>query len=160
MAASVPTYYLTGGAANADPDASLGGDTSSEELSATALNNLFDNVTPDEIESGAYVDYRAIAIVNDGDATAKHVELYLTDTVNAESILALWYDSTGTQSIVDEDTEPTGASGNWTTPLVGSKMSLGDLAAGEEHRIWVRRTVDQDATNLNDDLATLHTWAS
>jgi hypothetical protein len=153
-------YHLTGGAANADPDLSLGGDTSSEVLSGTALNNLFDNVNPDEIESADLVEYRAIEIQNDGDALAKHVEFYLTDTPNVESILAVWLDVTGTQSIVNETTEPTGASGNWTTPLVGSKMSLDNLAAAAGHRMWIRRTVDQDATNINEDTAILHTWAS
>ena len=157
---SVLEYRLTGGAANADPDASLGGDMSSEKLSATALNNLFDNVLPTDIESGAHVTYRAIELYNNGDATAKHIEFYFVDTTNSESIVAVWLDVTGTQTIVDDETEPTGASGNWTTPLVGSKLSLGDLAAAAGHRLWIRRTVDQDADNLNDDLAELHTWAS
>lgn len=158
--AAVIEYFLTGGAANADPDASLGGDTSSENVSGTALNNLFDNINPLEIASGDRVEYRAFAFKNTGDATAKHVEFFFTDTGNAESIVAMWYDSTGTQSIGDETTEPTGASGNWTTPLVGTREAFSDLAAGAEYRIWIRRTVDQGATNLNDDLATLHVWAS
>jgi hypothetical protein len=158
--AAVITYKYTGGAANADPDASLGGTTSSETVASLAINNLFDNIDPDEILSGNRVEYRAIAIKNTGDATARNIEFYFTDTTNAESIVAFWYDSTGTQSIVNELTEPTGASGNWTTPLVGSKYSLSNLAAAAEHRIWIRRTVDQSATNLNDDTATLHVWAS
>ena len=157
--AAVLEYFLTGGAANADPDASLGGDTSSVNVNSTALNNLFDNVDPTEALAGD-VEYRAFEIENTGDATAKHVEFYLTDTVNAESILAVWFDTTGTQSIVNESTEPTGASGNWTTPLVGSKMSLTDLAAGAGHRMWIRRTISATATNLNDDLGTLHCWVS
>lgn len=158
MASSIE-YYLTGGAANADPDASLGGTTSSNALSGTALNNLFDNVDPTEALAGD-VEYRAIAIKNDGDAEARNVEFYFTDTTNSESIVAVWYDSTGTQSIANESTEPTGASGNWTTPLVGSKLSLGNLAVGAEHRLWIRRTISASASNLNDDLATMHTWAS
>lgn len=158
--AAVIEYKLTGGAGNTDPDASLGGVTSSQTLSTTALNNLFDNILPTEIVSGDRVEYRAIAIKNTGDATAKNVEFFFTDTPNSESIVAFWYDSTGTQSIANETTEPVGATGNWTTPLTGSKYSFSDLAAGAEYRIWIRRTVDQNATNLNDDTATLHTWAS
>lgn len=157
---SVLEYRLTGGAANADPDASLGGDTSSESMSGTALNNLFDNVLPPEIESGDLTEYRAIELYNNGDATAKHVEFYFVDTTNSESIVAVWLDTTGTQTIADEETEPTGASGNWTTPLVGSKLSLANLAVAAGHRLWIRRIVDQSADNLNDDLAELHTWAS
>jgi hypothetical protein len=153
-------YHLTGGAANDDPDLSLGGDGSSEVLSETALNNLFDNINPDEIAAIDRVEYRAIDIKNDGDALAKYVQFYLTDTTNDESALAVWLDATGTQSIVNETTEPTGASGNWSLPLVGSKMDLSNLAAGAVHRMWIRRTVDQGATNINEDTATLHTWAS
>ena len=156
--ASDLTFHLTGGASNADPDLSLGGTGSSEVLSSTALNNLFDNVDPDEIDGSPNVDYRAIDIVNDGDAEAHNIDFYLTDTVNAESVLAIWYDSTGTQSIVNESTEPIGAS--WSLPLVGSKLGFSDLAAAGTYRIWVRRTVDQDAANINEDTATLHVWFS
>jgi len=162
--ASDLTFHYTGGAANDDPDLSLGGTGSSEVLSATALNNLFDNVNPDEIELANLVEYRAIDIVNDGDAEAHNIEFYLTDTPNVESALAIWYDSTGTQSIVDENTEPVGAS--WTLPLVGSKLAFSDLAAAGYHvapgryRIWIRRTVDMSADNINADTATLHVWFS
>lgn len=159
MAAAL-TYHYTGGASNSDPDASLGGTGSSEVLATTAINNLFDNVDPDEIESGDRVEYRAIDIVNDGDVEGRNIEFYFTDTPNDESIVAVWLDVTGTQSIVNETTEPTGASGNWTTPLVGSKLALDPLAAAATHRIWIRRTVDQGATNINDDTAILHTWFS
>ena len=151
-------FHLTGGAANADPDLSLGGTGSSVRLSITALNNLFDNVNPDEIDGVALVEYRAFDIVNEGDAEARNIEFFLTDTPNVESILATWYDSTGTQSIVNETTEPVGAT--WTTPLVGSKQSLGNLAAAGTHRIWIRRTIDADATNINNDTGILHVWFS
>jgi hypothetical protein len=136
MAADLKFHY-TGGAANSDPDLSLGGTGSSELLNSTALNNLFDNVNPDEISAAPLVEYRAIDISNDGDATAKNIEFYFTDTTNSESILAAWYDSTGTQSIVNETTEPTGASGNWTTPVYASKMAFSNLAAGSTYRLWI-----------------------
>jgi hypothetical protein len=153
-------FHYTGGASNSDPDLSLGGDGSSEVLSATALNNLFDNVAPPEIETGDRTEYRAIDLKNDGDAESQNSEFFFTDTPNAESIVAVWLDSTGTQSIVNETTEPTGASGNWTTPLIGSKLSLDNVAVGATHRLWIRRIVDQDADNINEDTATLHAWFS
>lgn len=157
MAANL-TFHYTGGAGNDDPDLSLGGTGSSELLDSTALNNLFDNVDPPEIDGVALVEYRAIDIVNDGDAEAHNIEFYLTDTPNAESTLAIWYDVTGTQSIVNETTEPIGAS--WSLPLVGSKLGFSDLAAAGTYRIWVRRTVDADADNINEDTGTLHVWFS
>jgi hypothetical protein len=153
-------FHLTGGSANADPDLSLGGDGSSEVLSSTALNNLFDNINPDEITSGDRTEYRAIDFSNDGDAEAHNISFFFTDTTNDESILAVWLDVTGTQSIVNETTEPTGAAGNWSLPLVGSQLDLDDLAISGTHRLWIKRVVDQDADNLNEDTGTLHAWFS
>jgi hypothetical protein len=67
--AAVLKLYLTGGASNADPDASLGGVMSSEELSETPLNNLFDDIDPNQAEVGV-TEYRALGLYNDGDADA------------------------------------------------------------------------------------------
>jgi hypothetical protein len=149
-------FKLTGGAANADPDASLGGTGSSVTLSGTALHNLFDAVTPDDINGSPDVNYRAIDIYNDGDATAKLVEFFITDSTGTESSIYIWYEAAPGQSIGNEDTPPIGAS--WTQPLTGSKQSIPDLAAGARARIWIRRTVNQDADNLTDDTANLYVW--
>jgi hypothetical protein len=155
---SVLEYRLTGGAANADPNASLGGDMSSVSLSGTALNNLFANVLPEDRASEDSVRYRAFDIYNASAVLSMAMEFYFVDTTNSESIIAVWLDSTGTQEIADEETAPVGAT--WTTPLIGSKLSLPNLAAGSNHRLWIRRTVDQDADTLNDDLAEIHLLAT
>lgn len=157
MAATV-VYKYTGGASNSDPDASLGGIGSSVTITDPAENNIFDNITPPEIVSGDRVEYRAVDIYNEGDASSENTEFYLTDTPNSESRLDIWYEASPGQSIVNETTEPSGAS--WSQPLVGSKLSLSNLAVGARHRIWIRRTVDQDATNISSDTAVLHTWFS
>lgn len=151
-------YKYTGGAANANPDLSLGGDGSSVTLLTTALNNLFDNVLPTDIATAEHISYRAFDILNDGANTALHVELFLTDTPNAESIVAVGYDSVGTQSIANDLTAPIGIT--FTTPLVGSRLALPNMAPAATTRIWIRRTVDQGAANINDDTAYLHTWFS
>jgi len=152
-------FHYTGGAANDDPDLSLGGTGSSERLDTTALNNLFDNVTPDEVLV-EFVEYRAIDLYNEGDSVAQTIDFYFTDTPSAQSTLAVWLDVAGVQSIVDSETEPVGASGNWTTPLVGTKLTLDDLAASGNHRLWIRRTVAQGADNIISDTGTLHAWFS
>jgi hypothetical protein len=155
MAATLE-YKLTGGASNSDPDASLGGVGSSVSMSGTAANNLFDNVYPTETVVGVFTEYRAIDIYNSGDAEAGSIEFYIEDTANLESSIAIWYDPVGTQEVAQEGIEPSGAT--WSQPLVGSKLSLANLAAGASHRIWVRRTINQLATNIVDDTATLHVW--
>ena len=154
--ASNCVFTLTGGAANADPNASLGGTGSSEVLSSTALHNLFTFVTPPDITGSNDVKYRAIDILNNGDAIAKQVEFFIVDTTNSESAISIWYEASPGQSIADEDTEPVGAS--WSQPLQASRASIADIAAAGRARIWIRRTVDQDADNLTDDTATLLVW--
>lgn len=154
--ASNCVFTLTGGAANADPNASLGGDGSSEVLSSTALHNLFTYVTPPDITGSNHVTYRAIDILNNGDATAKQVEFFVVDTTNSESEIHIWYEAAPGQSIADEETEPTGAS--WSQPLQASRQAVADIAVAARARIWIRRTVDQDADNLTDDTAAIKVW--
>lgn len=56
-------YYYSGGASNSNPSLSIGGVKSNVELSSTALNNLFDNVTGDEATSG-HDEYRLLYFQN------------------------------------------------------------------------------------------------
>lgn len=144
---------LTGGASNSDPDASLGGVMSSSQLSATAMNNLFDDVDNAERVAGD-VEYRAIDIYNAGDAAATVVKAFMDAiTSNADTDLAFGLDS-GTQSIADEDTAPTSVTfANYTS---ASKLSISDIAAGSAQRLWIRRTVGAGAANDNNDLGTIN----
>lgn len=156
--ASQLQFNYTGGAGNANPDLSLGGIASTVKLLTVALNNLFDNVLPTDIAVADHVSYRAIDVYNFGDGTALHVDFYFTDTPNVESVLAAGYDATATQSIANDTTAPVGIT--FTEPTVSSRLSLPNLAPGEKARVWIRRTVDQGATNINDDTAYLHNWYS
>lgn len=158
MAATLE-FRLTGGSANSDPDASLGGEMSNTQLSATAMNNLFDNVTPTEANDGD-IEYRAIDIYNSGDASGESVEIYMSaETSSADSSLDFYNDGTthdGSDqgdTIADESTEPTGAS--WTHHTDASKMSLPSIAASMATRLWIKRTITAGATNTNEDLGTL-----
>lgn len=153
MAATL-IFTLTGGSSNSDPDASLGGVGSSEELSATALNNLFDNVSPSEASSGD-VEYRAIDIYNSGDETAVSVEFYFaSQTTSADTDLAAGLDA-GTQSIGDESTAPSSPAITFSAPTSGSSLSVSDISAGSRQRVWIRRTVGASAENTASDTAQL-----
>ncbi len=151
MAATLELRY-TGGASNTDPDASLGGVSSTNALSATAMNNLFDNVTPSERSAGS-VEYRAISIYNSGDASATSVEMYMsTITSSTDTDLAFGLDST-TGTIVNETTAPSSVSfANYTS---GSKLSISDIASSGAQRVWIRRTVQVSATNTSADTGTI-----
>lgn len=158
MAATLE-YRYTGGAANSDPDASLGGAMSSETLSATALNNLFDNVSPAEASAGD-TEYRAIDVYNSGDAEAQSVDIYMSsETSSTDSELGFYNDGAthdGTDqgdAIADESTEPAGAS--WAHYTSASKLSLPNIPAGEATRLWIRRVISASAGNTNNDSGTI-----
>lgn len=145
-------FRLTGGASNADPNASLGGVGSAEQLGATALNNLFDNVEPAEALAGD-VEYRAIDIYNNGDEAATSVEFYFdAQTSSEDTDLAAGLDGT-TQSVGDENTAPSGPT--FTQPTEASPLAVSDIAVGGRQRVWIRRTVGAAAGNTSNDQATL-----
>ena len=92
MAANL-VLRLTGGASNTDPNASLGGVMSSTELVDGQLNNLYDNVSPEEASSGM-TDYRALDVYNTGDATSTSVSIFLSsETPSSYTSIDLGYDS-------------------------------------------------------------------
>ena len=152
--AAVLEWRLTGGAANTDPDASLGGVSSSEQVSGTAMNNLFDNVSVAEASAGD-IEYRALSLYNSGDATAENVELYIsTETPSTDTILAIALDA-GTQSVADESTAPSSPTLSFSHPLTGARLSISNIAASGAQRVWIRRTVSASAGNYANDLATI-----
>lgn len=143
---------LTGGAGNSDPNASLGGVMSANQVSGTPMSNLFDNVTADEAAAGD-VEYRAIDIYNAGDANATSVSVYIDpDTTSPKTEIDLGLDST-TQSVGNEGTAPGSVSfAHYTS---ASKLSVPNIAVGAAQRLWLRRTVTSGATNLSNDSTTL-----
>jgi|OM-RGC.v1.023313865 hypothetical protein len=154
MAASLE-IRLTGGAANSDPDASLGGTMSSETISATALNNLFDNVSAAEASSGD-TEYRAIDVYNAGDATAKSVQAWIsTESPSDDSEIEFGKDDTATQELSDESTAPDSPAVNFSHHTSASKCDIDDIAAGSAQRLFLKRTISASAGNYADDGITL-----
>lgn len=152
---------LTGGPDNTDPDASLGGAMSSVTMETSGVNNLFDNVTPQEAVNGDE-EYRAIDIYNSGDATAQSVAVYISEETSSNSTYLDFYNDGTTHdgsdqgdAIADEDTEPTGAT--WSHNLSDSKLSLPDIPVSEATRLWIRRTVVAGADNTTNDNGTFTT---
>ena len=56
-------FYLSGGSSNSNPNAALGGAISSSAITNASDNNLFDDVTGDEADSGDS-EYRCSYINN------------------------------------------------------------------------------------------------
>ena len=162
MAATLQ-FRLTGGASNSDPDASLGGIMSSNQLSSTAMNNLFDNVTPTEATSGD-TEYRMIDIYNAGDAAAESVELYMSSaTTSTDSVIHLGYDATNNshasgadlEELADESTAPASPVITFAERTSASKLSLPDIAVGQAVRVGVKRVISSSASNTANDTGTI-----
>ncbi|HOI95555.1 MAG TPA: hypothetical protein PK250_12690 [Syntrophobacter fumaroxidans] len=146
--AALIQFFLTGGAGNADPNASLGGTRSATQVSGTAMNNLFDDVSPAEATAGD-VEYRAIDLYNAGDAEAQAVTVHTDpDTPSPKTEIDLGLEA-GTQTVPDENTAPSGVAFAHHTP--GAMLSVPNIAAGSAQRLWLRRTVQAGAVNLNND---------
>lgn len=137
-------FYLSGGAGNSDPNASLGGAISTTEVSGTALHNLFDLVSGAESTSGD-TEYRGIYVkLTHGTLTLQAAKLWLESEVALGAGVAIALAGEGVnatmETIADENTAPAGES--FTSPATkGTGLSLGNIAAGQRYGIWVRRVV-------------------
>lgn len=144
-------YRLSGGAANSNVNASLGGAKSSTAVVDNVDNNLFDDVTGAEHTAGL-VEYRAIYVHN------AHASLTLTspvvwissDTSGADSDLSIAVGTAavnGTeQTVGSETTAPTGVT--WSDAAVSraTGLALGDLPNGQHKAVWLRRTITAGST--------------
>lgn len=145
---------LSGGAANADPDASLGGAISSEEVVDDSLHNLFDRVQGSESEGGD-VEYRLFYVKNNhATLTLQNAKIYInTNTPSTDSAIEIAVAAeTGSpvQEIADESTAPTDET-FYSADGEENALTIGDLAPGESKGIWVKRTITAGAAAYADD---------
>lgn len=149
--------YLSGGGANSDPNASIGGAKSSTEWNGGTLHDLFDIITGDE-NAAETVDYRCIYLQNDhGSLTWEDVVAWISAQTAGGADLAIGLDPAGIDgtaaSPADEETAPAGVT--FSTPTSKETgLSIGDMAAGEYQAIWLRRTAT-DSAAVDNDGATL-----
>lgn len=151
-------FFHSGGAANADPDLSLGGVESSVEVSA-ALHNLFDLVSGAESAAGL-IEYRCFYVKNThATLTLQNAKLYIsgeTGSVDSELSIALAGEGlNGTAEVIgDESTPPSGEA--FTRPLtLGAGLVLGNMAPGDSFAIWVKRDITAGAAAVSNDTGTL-----
>lgn len=153
--AAVLDVHLTGGSGNSDPDASLGGVTSGN-AAGEGLHGLFDLVTSSEASAGD-VEYRAVDLVNSGDAAATLAEIYMfSETSSVGSQLDMGVEASpidSSLSIVDESTPPAGVTfGHYNS---GSRLSLPDIPVGSYCRVWLKRIISAGAGNDASDTGTI-----
>jgi len=150
---------LSGGAANSDVNASLGGARSSTEVTDNTVSNLFDTVDGTESLAGD-TEYRCIYIYNNhGTLSMTNVRVYISS--NTTSADDTWTIGLGTaainateQTVVDENTSPTGVTFSAPTTYAGGLASA-DIPAGQHRSVWYKRVVNAGAAAIDANAISL-----
>lgn len=151
-------FYLSGGAANTDPLLSVGGAISSTEVSATALNNVWSDITAETMSDG-FLDYRCIYIKNTSAETLTDAVVWISsNSRSTDTTFAIGLDRAGMNASAQVVTSPgsqpgTGAPYDVIFSQAGTSrvgLQLGDLGPGDYYPLWLRRKVDDDAIVLVD----------
>lgn len=147
-------YRMSGGAANSDPDAALGGAESSNSF---ATNAIFDDVSSAEASAGD-TEYRCFYVHNNhATLTLQSAKIWIqTQTPSGDTDIAIALGGEGlngtAETVANENTAPSGETFSQPSSFAGG-LSLGSLAPGDRYPVWVRRTVNAGAAGANDSWA-------
>lgn len=159
IAATDMKFYLSGGAANADPNAALGGAISSVQVGSS----FFDDIGVSEAASGES-EYRALFVKNTSATdTAYAVKVWIASNTEATSTalqIALADEGVANtiETIANEGTAPVGPTFDDAEDYANA-LSIGNLTAGQAHGVWVKRTVTATTAAFPNDTATLRVRA-
>lgn len=148
------TYRLSGGAANALPNASLGGAMSSNEAGINILD-----VSSTEATDGR-VEVRGVYVRNGhGSLTLIAPVVWLnSNTPSATTTIELGLGTSaqgGTeQTVANETTMPAGVTFSAPTSKA-TGIALGDIPPGGSRFVWIRRTVNAGTAAIGSDAFTL-----
>jgi hypothetical protein len=146
-------WRLSGGSSNTIPANSTGGNMSTVAggiITTDVLNNLFDNVSGPEATSGD-TNVRLIYIKNNhGSITFIDVKIFisqLTASSGDEVDLALDPAPPGSNSTINttEGVVPGGLTFDPRPVDVASARVIGNMTAGQQQGIWIKRTVQPGA---------------
>jgi hypothetical protein len=156
-----------GAAGNANPGTvgqSLGKYVSTTQVSATALNDIFPDLTGAQ-NAASQVDYQCVFVHNNhATLTASNVSLFGTSDVAGGATWQVGADTTAASSvgatpaqaltIANSTTAPAGVS--FSAPTTdGAGVSLGALAPGQVKAFWIKRSAANTAA-LNGDGFTIN----
>ena len=150
-------YRLSGGAANADPNASLGGAMSSESINSNNNPNLFANVGTSEATTGSD-KYRCVFITPPAKNYTSVSIWISTQTLSDDTQLHLAVAPEGKNAdaeiITDENTAP--ADVIFTRPTQDyAALALSDLNVGDRIAVWIKRNVKGGAAGYPNDYGRL-----
>lgn len=146
---------LSGGAANSDPNAALGGAKSSTAVTDNTTHNLWDVVSSAESSAGD-TEYRCIYLHNaHATLSLQNAKVWIsTNTPSSSTEIQIGAGTSainGTeQTIANENTAPTSVTFSLAA-TEGAAVSLGTIPAGQHKAIWIRRQITAGATAANDD---------
>lgn len=141
-------YRLSGGAANSNANASLGGAKSSNAVPA----NLFDDVSGAESAAGD-IEYRCFYVHNNNGSLVLQNAVIWIDANTTGNRIAIGLGTSavnGTeQTVANEDTAPSGVT--FSQPASkGAGIALGNIPAGQHRAVWIRRTIAAATPASND----------
>ncbi|MEW8494254.1 MAG: hypothetical protein AB2604_10650 [Candidatus Thiodiazotropha taylori] len=151
-------FHLSGGAANADPNASLGGAISNNQITSGALHNLWDIVSGAESSAGD-TEYRCIYVRNNSAQTLFNAHVYVSTespSVGSDELIGLGTSAVNgvEQTVADESSAPAGVAFSQANG-VGNALAIGDIPAGQHKAIWIQRDISIGAAAYNNDGPTL-----
>jgi hypothetical protein len=153
-------FRLSGGAANADPNLSLGGAKSSVSYTSDVANAIWDNVSGAQSSSGI-VEYRCWYVHNaNATLTLYGAVIWIsspTDSPGDELDIGLEpgaVNAVAQGPLANEATAPTGVTFSRPSSF-GAGLIIGDIGPGQAKAIWERRTVNAGAAAKTDNRATI-----
>lgn len=157
VAASDIKLFLSGGAANTDPNASIGGAISSTQFTDSTKNNIFDDVTPAEATAGD-TEYRCVYVKNThGTIALQDARAYIAQaTTSADDEVDIGVANaavnTTETAVANENTAPASVTFSRPTTYAGGVVinSTTGLTAGSYRGLWIRRTVNAAAAAASD----------
>lgn len=136
--------------AQANPNSSLGKYVSTTAVSATTLNNLFDDISGSE-NAASTVDYRCIFVLNNhASLTLQSAVVYISSETAGGANTAIATDNIAVAAkgsataqaatIANETTAPTGISAFSAPTTAGTGLALGNIGPGQVKAVWIRRS--------------------
>jgi hypothetical protein len=160
-------FYLSGGAAQADPDLSLGGVISSVEWTGGTLHDLFNAISGDD--NAASEDfYRCVYVKNTHGSLpwGPNIKAWLTLPGAGGTVVSIGADpandgngsTTGVAGTAANEKTPPSPAVTFVDQTVASSKATGitlggpdnSIAAGNAHAIWIRVQAANTAAVSND----------
>jgi hypothetical protein len=150
-------WRLSGGAGNADPNASLGGVMSATAIVDATNDNLFDDVSGAESQAGD-TEYRGFYVRNNhGTLTLQGAVIYissLTSSADTEFDIGVAVEAMNVDmaTIANESTAPSSVTFSRPTTFAAGLQLNGatGLTAGSRRGGWIKRTVNASAAAAAD----------